>query len=312
MQRIHAFRKALPFLLAVAMLLPSLRPAFAATAEKEEEAEVSRIYYVSSDGTRLLSCQYELQSSGDEAIRELFTAICGGNFSDGNSAVPSGVTLNHIAWQEDSLVLYLEGNYPEAGTAEETLCRLVIVKTLLAKAGVESVIINVNNEPLKSADGSEVGRIRESDFLMDVATSPDETRKVIVTLYFANENGTALVTEDIMAELSMDETIESGVMRLLIAGPTEKDHRATIPQGVSLLSVSVRNRICYVNVSGAFTSQDNPVSQMLSVYSIVNSLSILADVDQVQLAVDGSSDITMQENISLAAPLSADWSLVEQ
>ena len=110
----------------------------------------------------------------------------------------------------------------------------------------------------------------------------------------------------------MDETIESGVMRLLIAGPEEKDHKATIPQGVSLLSVSVRNRICYVNVSGAFITQDNPVAQKLSLYSVVNSLAILADVDQVQIAVDGSSDITVAENISLAAPLTADWTLVEQ
>ena len=132
-------------------------------------------------------------------IRELYTAICGGNFSDGHSAVPSGVRLDHIAWQEDSLVLYLTGNYPAAGTAEETLCRLVIVKTLLAEAGVESVIINVNDSPLKDTDGQEVGRIQEEDFLMDVATSPDERRRVIVTLYFANENGTALTTEDVMA-----------------------------------------------------------------------------------------------------------------
>ena len=86
------------FWLTAALILSFLCPS---PVLAEEEAS-SRIYYISEDGTRLLSCQYELQSSGDEAIRELYTAICGGNFSDGHSAVPSGVTLDHIAYFRDN------------------------------------------------------------------------------------------------------------------------------------------------------------------------------------------------------------------
>ena len=283
------------------------------TAGQEEQAESGpAVYYLNEAETGFLTARSDTTHTGEEAIRDLFNTLKNGEFSDGHSAVPSDLELDHTAWQENSLVLYLTGRYPEPGTAEETFCRAALTFTLLSAAEADSVVINVDNHPLTDEEGVEVGAIRREDFVT-VLTAADTDRSMLtLTLYFAAPDGKGLVQEKATAVLNADEQPEAVVMDQLLRGPQTAGNVSPMPAGGSVLGVSVRERICYVNLSEAFRNPDSGVADELMIYAIVNSLGELETVDKVQITVNGSADVVYDGGLSISAPLEPDLSLVEE
>ena len=265
----------------------------------------TRVYYVNSEGNGILTANYALTSTGDTAVEELFEVLKNGQYNDGRSAIPDGVELDHSAWQETALVLYLTGDYPDAGTVEEILCRCALVCTMAQVDDVGSVMININNMPLSGVQGEEIGAMTAGQFLSDVVTSEKESDQ-IVKLYFANEEGDRLIPESLSMTKTADQSIELQIVNQLIEGPLEEGFYRSIPSGTKVISVTVKNRICYVNLDDTFSSENSTLPDYIPVYSLVNSLTALEDVDSVQLMINGSTDVTFGESISFAAPLEAD------
>ena len=64
-----------------------------------------------------------------------------------------------------------------------------------------------------------------------------------------------------------------------------------------MISISVKDKICYVNFDSSFLTDALSIDGNLIVYSIVNSLTELPDVQRVQI-----SNIVFRD-ISLSSPL---------
>ena len=62
-------------------------------------------------------------------------------------------------------------------------------------------------------------------------------------------------------------------MEQLIKGTTESGCYQSIPSNTKLLSISVVDRICYVNLSQEFATDMVNAKSNVTIYSIVNSLS---------------------------------------
>ncbi len=282
------------------------------TESSADAGGTATVYYLSKEETQLLSLSTPVKSTGDQEVKDLFQILTGGSFPDGKAAVPADLSLDQVAWQDQSLILYLTGNYPQIGTRSETLCRAALVKTMLRATGAEGVQIYINGQPLCEADGTPVGEITADAFLDHVNNDVNQQRHVSMTLYYADATGTSLVQQVVEKDISIDTGLEEAVMQQLIEGPKEGDRKPVIAPTTSVLGISVRNRTCYVNLSEEFINQALNVPEILAVYAIVNSLTELPEVDQVQIAVEGSSDIQIADNISLAAPLVADYTLVSE
>ena len=84
----------------------------------------------------------------------------------------------------------------------------------------------------------------------------------------------------------------------------------TINPNTKVVSVSVRDGICYVNLDDTFLTQIYNVSSEVTIYSIVNSLAELTGVNKVQISVNGESDIMYRENISLSTVFERNLDLV--
>ena len=110
-----------------------------------------------------------------------------------------------------------------------------------------------------------------------------------LTLYFAKD-GTELVRENRKVHYSTNISMEKLIMEQLIEGPKKSGTMATLPSGTKLISVSVVDGVCYVNLSDSFKNQNPEVSEELVLYSIVNSLTELPGVTKVQIAINGSTD----------------------
>ena len=127
-------------------------------------------------------------------------------------------------------------------------------------------------------------------------------KKTTLTLYYANEKGDALVKKIQNVVYESSYSIEKDVINRLIQGPFEDEYFRTLPANLQVISISVKDKICYVNFDSSFLTDALSIDGNLIVYSIVNSLTELPDIQRVQIMVDGDSNIVFRD-ISLSNPL---------
>ena len=73
-----------------------------------------------------------------------------------------------------------------------------------------------------------------------------------------------------------------------------------MPKDVKLLSVSVNETVCSINLDAAFLNNTLEVKEYIPIYSIVNSLSELSTVSRVQIRINGSEDAVFRDLIPLS------------
>ena len=83
-------------------------------------------------------------------------------------------------------------------------------------------------------------------------------------------------------------------------------HNATLPADVKLLNVSVNDNTCYLNFDDGFLNAISGLKEYIPIYSIVNSLTELTNINKVQIVVNGSQDVLYRGQISLAEPFERD------
>ena len=158
-------------------------------------------------------------------------------------------------------------------------------------SSVEYVEFYVGDNPLM-IDGETVGIMSKLSFL-DSVGGEGYTQEKYVTLYFSSNDGTKM--QEITTKLTHDMTVPLArlLIEQLLKGPNEisdantSDVRDTIPAGTKLNSLTIRDHVCYVDFSKEFMNMQADVSSGVVVYSIVNTLCELSDVNKVQFTIDG-------------------------
>lgn len=130
--------------------------------------------------------------------------------------------------------------------------------------------------------------------------------KVPVCLYFGDEQKNKLVKE--IRYLDIDEAkkgasaLASAIVKELLAGPKAKGLTAVIPEGVSLRSpVTIEGRVATVDLTREFI-ENHPggkTLEELSVYSIVNSLTELKEIERVKIIINGKQTKNFKGNLTL-------------
>ncbi|QGT98802.1 hypothetical protein SYNTR_0209 [Candidatus Syntrophocurvum alkaliphilum] len=146
----------------------------------------------------------------------------------------------------------------------------------------------------------------ESTQVGDPDPKPDgETNAVVeLTLYFSDDQAQFLVAEqrDVEVEDKEDTSlVASKVVEELINGPEQQDLFQTIPDETKLLGVEIEQNIAYVNFSQEFVTNHwgGTAGEAMTLYSIINSLTELSEIEKVQILVEdevletlGHSDLT--------------------
>lgn len=154
-------------------------------------------------------------------------------------------------------------------------------------------LLKINS--LKGPDGPEVTQASQPTAKPTAADSrADEAVKTAdsarrVTLYFPNPSAECVVPEHREVVVKPDEKIEEVIFRELQEGPGGNAEGSVIPEGTKLLSVEVKDGICYLNLSTEFVD-NNPggtAYETVLINSIVNSLTELPHIQKVQFLVEG-------------------------
>ena len=226
--------------------------------------------------------------------------------------IPENVKILSYTLDRQQLYLDFSGEYLNLDKATEVLVRAAIVKTMVQVEEVSFIGIRVNGEPLKDSKGIGIGLMNENTFLDNMGSEDHATKIVNLNLYFANKNGDKLTAQSTVMEYNANVAVEKVVVEQLIMGPTEKGYYPTIPKDTKVMSVTTKDGVCYVNLDTGFTAQGYDVLGTVTIYSIVNSLTDLPGITSVQLLVNGETNITYKDNISLETTFQKNPDVIEK
>ncbi len=271
------------------------------------------LYYVSNDNTKLISQEYWTTTEKEEELfEELFEKL---------SEVPekleytppfsNNVVLKDWNLQNGRLLLNFDQSYAKLSTEAEVLTRAAIVKTFTQIASVNYVSFQVEGEDLEDSMGKLVGAMYADSFIYNEGAQINSYEEVTLTLYFANETGDALVRTEKTMMYNTNIAMEKIILEQLIAGPKNNKGYATINPDTKILSVVIKDSVCYVNLNETFLTQVYSVSPEVVLYSIVNSLCELSNVEKVQISIDGDTSVIFRETLPLNIAYEENWEILE-
>lgn len=271
--------------------------------KEPEEGDVYTIYHLNHDQTGLVMQDYTTQTPQDDKdtlLEELTDALS--QTPDKLEYYPplSGrVHLLDYHTEKDQVTLEFDSQYKELPATTEILVRAAVVRTLTQVEGISYVSFTVQGEPLVDNLGNVVGIMSADQFIDNSGDEINTYEHAELRLYFADETGTHLVEANRTLRFSSNIAMEKLVVEQLIKGPENPELYPTINPETKIVNVTVKDGICYVNLSEAFLTQTYQVTPEISVYSLVNSLVELPNVNKVQISVNGETAVTYQESISL-------------
>lgn len=272
---------------------------------KDADAESDYyIYYMNKDKTKIVMQPYELKTDADASTEVLIEEMLDVLATDVDSVeyvkpIPKGVEVESFQLEGSQLSLYWNDSYSQMSVSDEVLCRAAVVKTMAQLPGVTCVSFYVGDAPLTNSKGALVGLMTAESFVENPGEQINAIQSTVLHLYFANETGDALVEEDREVQYSSNVSMEKLVVEHLIKGPETPGLKGTIPSGTNLINVSTTNGVCYVNFDEGFYNQNYEIQEAIVIYSIVNSLSELSNINKVQISVNGNSNGVYRDTFGL-------------
>lgn len=274
------------------------------------DTKQAEVYYLVSPSSILKSVDVDVTETEPlAAAQDLLVKMKEQPKKDGMvSAVPRQVEFLSIQLENQTAYVDVSASYLALRNAQEVICRSALVWTLTSLPDIQYVQISVEGRNLRTDEGVEVGAMNRENVRIDAEISAETTEYAILQLYFTNSTADAFMIEDRVVEVNANQAREKTILEQLIAGPLESGYYPTISPDVKIQEVTTTDDgICYVNLSQDFLTKPaaDSVSETMVVYSIVNSLCELDNVDKVQFLVDGEKIENMQKSLDYSKPFTA-------
>lgn len=278
----------------------------------QSEKEVS-VYYINKAETKITPVMYELQSDSENMqVEEIIEALTENPVELSLRTPINGYTIEGWEIVDKQLILDVSEEYRRIQATTEVLIRAALVRTFTQIPGIDHVAMTVNGEALTDSLGGTVGPMTADMFIDNAGNEINSYEKVRLKLYFANETGDRLVESSVVCVYNSNISMEKLVVEQLVAGPPQDMEGAwpVINPATKILSVTVKDGTCYVNLGDGFMTQMYNVTGDVVIYSIVNSLVELSNVNKVQIAVNGETDLVYREVFNLSTVFDRNLDLV--
>ncbi|MBR5377215.1 MAG: GerMN domain-containing protein [Lachnospiraceae bacterium] len=291
------------YFIIIAYILTALLLAFGCAKQTAHEADRTvRVYYPDEDHGSLLVMERTLLSETlEDRVDELLKALqFDPMINHMTAALDEGIEIKSRTISGNGLKIDLSVSYNSLSKTEEVLTRAAVVETLTQLDGIDHVEFFVEGEDLEDDHGKPYGPMRGDSFINDTATEINTYDRRRITLYFADMEGYHLKKTTRTVVYSANLSAEKLIVQKLIEGPeTGEDVYPTIPRDAQLLSVTTNNGVCYVNFNAAIREKPYNAAENVVIYSIVDSLTELPNISQVQILIEGVPDGTLYGSMSL-------------
>ena len=279
--------------------------------------ETFLVYYVNDARDDIVYREWEIENSESMSCTERTEALLQLLFEEDleeqhlHSAKPEDVQIIDFTAEDNRLTFNFNNNYLHMTNVEEILLRAALVLTMIQQSDVTQVIFTVDGSPLTDSSGEVIGRMNAGNFVDILLTEEGMLRQETdLTLFFTDETGTVLIPAMYHFTINnSNSSMEEYILQQLKNGPAIDSTYRTMADNVEIISVMTKDNVCNVNFGSNFLTQEQPVSDEIMIYSIVNSLCSLPYVDSVQFLVEGKSDVVLHTVMDLSAPFSRNRAL---
>lgn len=270
------------------------------------------LYYVNTQMTALEQEERHIDGDTSEQQIESMLKALKKNPEDVEmkSAFPEGVKIKKWSLKSGRLEISFNQKYKKVKKVPELLFRAAMVQSLIQIDGVNSVKFYIGDEPLCDSKGNEIGAMNEENFVQNTGSTLHTYQSTDLVLYFADNSGEKLETETEHVRYNSNILKEKLIVEQIMRGPSDESHKKVIPPDTVLLGVSVKDDVCYVNFDNGFLNMTD-VQPEVTIYSIVNSIIQGGSASQVQILINGDSNLKYQETVDLSKPLTKREDIVE-
>lgn len=193
-----------------------------------------------------------------------------------------------------------------AGLLRSKRILMIALAALLATVVLTPVLTGCTLlNPTKSAEDDETPK---------VDPTPPTDVKVELTLYFPDSD--AMYLEPEVREVAQGNApLPDLVIQELVKGPTTEGLGISIPKESRLVSsVKVEGGVAYVNFNKEFQSKHwgGSTGEIMTIFSIVNSLTELEDIDSVVFLVEGERLESLAGHMDLTGPVERDENIISK
>ncbi len=277
------------------------------------EQKTAVIYYANSDGTDLIAVKLDVADKNKDALPAfvLETLLEGPKADNLKPSVRSGTQLLSVTTEQGLASVDLSKEFYHEESIRDALATVAIVKSLCSIKGIDRVMLTVEGMPLLNAMGEEQGILKETDVVFDAdVLAQDESN---ITLYFSDVNAEYLVKEIRRIRIPRGDSMEKLILSEIIKGPQTQNGGRTVPAETKILSVETKDAVCFVNLSSEFITKNNvgTAAERLTIFSIVNSLTELSNIDKVQFLVEGEKK-DVYHHMVFNEPIARDISMIQK
>lgn len=138
----------------------------------------------------------------------------------------------------------------------------------------------------------------QSEYIPQEEISDDQSRETIVSLYFADKETGLLKPEARL--VNVKDLIKSPyniLVELLISGPKNDKLKVVIPENTKLLNASLDKECLTLDFSSEILNYNKDDSMLKNnlIYSIVNTVTELNEVNKVKFLVNGQASSDFEE-----------------
>ncbi len=257
------------------------------------------VYDLSSDMVSIAPAQYDFETSGEdisECVRQLLQRMIDGPAKNRvNAAIPEEITDVTFWIGAQTVTVDLDSSFNDVSQFRRLLCEAAVVRTLCQLEDVYAVSFAVDGAPITDLRGNPIGVLTPDSFTGLTGSTLEGYERSELHLFFATEDGKSLAERVETVQYTADISPERIIVESLIAGPKSSDAFATINPQAAVDDVTTRNGICYVSLNREFLNKTTNVSDEVLIYSLVDSLTSLGNVNKVQIIVDGRNDASLGE-----------------
>lgn len=139
-----------------------------------------------------------------------------------------------------------------------------------------------------------------------------KTEKMVVTLYFATKDGSALVAEK--REVPKNSHPAQTTLEELTAGPRNTELVKVMPATARVQNIRIVDHVAYVDFNDAFVKDHwgGSAGEILTVSAVINTLTEFPEIQSVQFMAGGKNLQTLKGHLDLSEPLLRNEAIIKK
>ena len=239
----------------------------------------------------------------DGDLDRLLSLYLTGPVTEGlENPLPADSTLTKWSLIDGVLALDFGPSLAQLDGIDLTIAAGCLARTFLPLTAAKTLVLTAGGALL---DGQTALRLTDADLsLRD--DSLDRLLQVL-TVYYADAERRYLIGQEVRLDPAASESLPYQLLELLLTPPQNSGLYSPLPVGTEILSVSVTDGLCTVELNTVFESRRfySQTGQLLSLMSIVNTLTALPEIERVEFMVGGNL-LLRYGMISIPEPLVRD------